>query len=262
MEAYEFDTAVQDKLDKHEKKVEAVQADIIKYSIEKQQPLFDERDQIISSVDQFWYKALMNSQGLAVFIDDEDREVLSSLKAIRVDRDTADPRSVTIHFDFNDNEFFSDKTLSKQFVPAKDAEPLGSDDYDFAETSETTKTTINWKSDEKNLIKKNPSKINAEQLNGDAEDDEASLLSPGSFFANFFEATSEPVSHIGDRLINDLYPRALEYYTGDAIDIDDLYDDEDEEFDDEYDEEDDDDDDKEIDLEDEDDQPPAKKTKN
>lgn len=261
MESYEFDPAVQDKLDKHESKVVAVQADIIKYSIEKQQPLFDERDEIIKSVEQFWYKTLMNSQGLAVFIDDEDREALTSLKAIRVDRDSKDPREVTIHFDFNDNEFFSDKTLSKKFVPAADAEPLGSDDYDFAETSETTKTTINWKSDEKNLSKKNPSNINAE--NGNDEDDEAALLTPGSFFSTFFEATSEPVAHIGDRLINDLYPRALEYYTGDAIDIDDLYDDEDDEddFDEEFDEEDDDDDDKEIDLEEEDDQPPAKKNK-
>ncbi|PWN33897.1 uncharacterized protein FA14DRAFT_161526 [Meira miltonrushii] len=258
MEAYEFDPAVQDKLDKHEKKVEAVQADIIKYSIEKQQPLFDERDEIINSVEKFWPKTLMNSQGLAVFIDDEDREALNSLKAIRVDRDSKDPRSVTIHFDFNDNEYFSDKTLSKKFVPAKDAEPLGSDDYDFAETSETTKTTIHWKSDEKNLSKKNPSKINIE--NGNEADDEASILAPGSFFSTFFEATTEPVAHIGDRLINDLYPRALEYYTGDAIDIDDMFDDDDE-FDEEFDEEDDDDDDKEIDLEEEDDQPPAKKNK-
>lgn len=180
---------------------------------------------------------------------------MSHLTQIRVERNKQDPREATIHFDFSENSFFSDKTLSKSFKVAKDAEPLGSDDFDFGTQSEAAKISINWKSDEKNLSKSHPTKFETNE-DGDVDADE---VVPGSIFSSFFEADANGLSSsIGDNLINEFYPRAHQYYVGTADDDPELYEDYDSE-----DEEDEEDDDREIDLEDEEDdeKPSSKKAK-
>lgn len=198
---------------------------------------------------------LENCGAVAVYIDDQDHDVFQSLQKVRVERNQEDPRESTVHFDFGENEYFSDKTLTKVFKVTADAEPLGSDDFDFAGSVTTESVKINWKSEEKNLAKKNPSTIeNEDELN------------PGSFFSSLFETDNvQLAATIGDNIINEFYPRAIDYYTGKAEEDYSMYDsfdgDEDDEDDDEEDEEDDDDDDREIDLEAEDDRP-SKKSKN
>lgn len=110
-----------------------------------------------------------------IYIDDEDKPLFDHLSNIRVERSEKDPREATIHFDFKDNEYFSDSTLTKTFKVKKDAEPLSAE-FDFPRNVESAKVKINWKSDDKNQSKLRPTKLEGE--------DE---FEPGSFFSSFFE---------------------------------------------------------------------------
>lgn len=88
MEAFEFSDDVQKQIEQFEKKLEGVQAEIsefgcsarawmhpadrpelaylyrhsVKYSIKKQEPVFAERDEVLSKVDGFWRKAVSCKQ--------------------------------------------------------------------------------------------------------------------------------------------------------------------------------------------------------
>lgn len=156
----------------------------VKHSIKLQLPVFQERDDALQKVDKFWLNTIQNCLSAAVYVDDEDREALESLTAIRVDRNADDPREATLHFDFADNEFFSDKTLTRAFLVKKDAPTLGSDDFEFNEHVSSTKTTIHWKSDEKNLAKKHPLVMEDDEDDGDE-------VQPGSIFSSLFESEHE-----------------------------------------------------------------------
>lgn len=110
-----------------------------------------------------------------IYIDDEDKPIFDHLSAVRVDRSETDPREATVHFDFEANDYFTDSTLTRAFKVKDGAEPL-SLEFDFSDNVESTRTVINWKSDEKNQSKLRPTKLQA--------DDE---FEPGSFFSSFFE---------------------------------------------------------------------------
>lgn len=118
-----------------------------------------------------------------------------------MERNEKDPREASVTFEFNDNSFFSNKALTRSFKVKKDAPPLGSDDFDFTSDLESQPVKIDWKSEEKNLAKKNPTKL-------DDEDDEDEFQS-GSFFAAFFETEKNELAvssivYIGVRLMNDM----------------------------------------------------------
>ena len=160
-----------------------------------------------------------------------------------------------------------------KYKPSADAQPLDDDgvgehmlDFSWDTDVEAVPTKINWKDADKALTKLYPAVF-------DEEDPEA-LIDPGSFF-NFFEGAKDYVDvrvfvlpfldsetrrvahvirvgflQVGPTIANEVFPDAIQYFTG-AMD--------DSEYgsDDEDDEEDDDDDAEEIDLE----KPRAKKPK-
>ena len=65
---------------------------------------------------------------------------------------------------------------------------------------------INWKSDDKNLVKKNPRTLDPNDDDPDAPGD------PGSFF-NFL-TTEKDVLEIGQILADEVYPSAIEIFLG------------------------------------------------
>lgn len=117
-----------------------------------------------------------------IYIDDEDRALFDHLINVRVDRSQTDPREAAIHFDFKENEYFSDSTLSRSFKVKKTAEPLSAA-FDFPHNCESEKVTINWKSDDKNQSKLRPTIM-------DSEDED---FEPGSFFSVFFEQDNQAI---------------------------------------------------------------------
>ncbi|KAF2153418.1 nucleosome assembly protein family [Myriangium duriaei CBS 260.36] len=89
-------------------------------------PLYAKRKAAVAKIDGFWPLVLEESpQEIDRYIQPSDSEIFaSSLKSIEVDRfeltsesdDTVgDPRSVSIKFEFSENEWFSDRVLEKRF---------------------------------------------------------------------------------------------------------------------------------------------------
>ncbi|SNX87651.1 related to SET protein (Protein phosphatase 2A inhibitor) [Melanopsichium pennsylvanicum] len=244
-EAKTFSDALQQKVDALVKDFRKADVELIKHELKLNAPLYKKRAEIVSSVKDFWFQALINCMATNVYIDDADHEALSYLSNIEVERDIDDPRAATITFHFRENPYFSNDKLVKKFSLVDGAKSL-EDEFNFLEETKPEKTDINWKSDDKNLVKLKPT------TGGPDSDD----FEPGSFFSTFFDNQDKEVAGgIGHALIMDFWPGAIDFYTG----ADDLDFDEDD-FDSEDEEDDEDDDDAEIDLED-DEQPPKKKTK-
>ncbi|KAJ9475298.1 hypothetical protein PHBOTO_005383 [Pseudozyma hubeiensis] len=245
-EAKTFSDALQQKVDALVKDFRKADVELIKHELKLNAPLYKKRADIVSSVKDFWFQALINCMATNVYIDDADHDALSYLSNVEVDRNIEDPRAATITFSFRENPYFSNDKLVKEFSLVDGAKSL-EDEFNFLEETKPEKTQIDWKSDDKNLVKLKPT------IGGPESDD----FEPGSFFSTFFENTDPEVAGgIGHALIMDFWPGAIDFYTG-ADDLD--FDEDDFDSEDEDDEDEDDDDDAEIDLED--DEPPKKKSK-
>ena len=127
-----------------------------------------------------------------------------------VERNEKDSREFTITFHFGDNDFFSNKTFEKKFTVnggSKEA-PSAEDilNYDPERDLQTHKVDIEWKSEDKNLVKKHPRTLDPENEDPDAAGD------PGSFF-NFI-AEEKDVLEVGPILADEIYPNAIEIFLG------------------------------------------------
>ncbi|KAI5124389.1 hypothetical protein M0805_008274 [Coniferiporia weirii] len=241
-----FDVEITDEIHKG---LEGVSRDILRAELANDRasnvrlaPVYAKRRDFVKTVPKFWPVALMNSPTFSLHVQHaDDRKALIALEDIWVERDPAESRAFTLEFHFGENPFFSDKVLKKEYKfmapPALKTETPDEHgitesmlEFDWERDVAPQATKISWKSDAVNLTKLYPRVL---------EDDDVS--DPGSFF-NFFEKEADPFD-IGLVIANDIYPEAVDWFTGKAGDGLDLSDEEDSE------DEEDDDDAEEIDLE-------------
>ena len=158
----------------------------MKYSARLHDPIFAKRDVVLEKIDKFWPQALTNCVSTNVYIDDDDHALLDSVTKIAVKRDVNDPRAATIEFHFAPNDFIHDTVLVKEFKLDPKAGPFSAQ-FDFASETIPQPTTIQWKSDEKNLSKRKPTIGDLKEIKEgqeDAEDEEEEDdFEPGSFFS-------------------------------------------------------------------------------
>ena len=188
----------------------------MKYSARLHDPIFAKRDVVLEKIDKFWPQALTNCVSTNVYIDDDDHALLDSVTKIAVKRDVNDPRAATIEFHFAPNDFIHDTVLVKEFKLDPKAGPFSAQ-FDFASETIPQPTTIQWKSDEKNLSKRKPTIGDLKEIKEgqeDAEDEEEEDdFEPGSFFSSFFDSQSRQVAgSIGQAIVEDLYPNAVQHY--------------------------------------------------
>ncbi|KAK1655597.1 nucleosome assembly protein [Colletotrichum phormii] len=106
-----------------EHEFEIVENEIVRKQYELSKPLYEKRAAIVSKIPNFW--ALVFEQSppeVDEHIQPSDAALLlSSLKNISVSRPEiengsgGDPRSLTIRFEFNENEYFEDSVIEKTF---------------------------------------------------------------------------------------------------------------------------------------------------
>ncbi|THH05137.1 hypothetical protein EW145_g5013 [Phellinidium pouzarii] len=243
-----FDVEITEEVNK---KLEDVGRDILRAELANDRashlrlaPVYAKRREYVKTVPKFWPVALMNSPTFSVHaLHAEDRRALLALEDVWVERDPVESRAFTLEFYFGENPFFSDKVLKKVYkfmVPSvrKDETPDGNGitesmlEFDWEKDVVAQATKISWKSDAVNLTKLYPRVI-----------DDEDVSDMGSFF-NFFEHDADTYD-IGLVIANDIYPEAIDWFTGKASEVMDMSDIEE----DSEDEEDDDDDAAEIDLE-------------
>ncbi|XP_015784720.1 nucleosome assembly protein 1-like 1-A [Tetranychus urticae] len=206
-------------------------------------------------IPEFWLTIFKNVECIAENIQDHDEPILKHLTDIKI-KMTDKPMSFTLEFHFSPNEFFTNTILTKTYelkcAPDED-DPFS---FEGPEISKAIGCKINWNQG-KNVTIKTVMKKQKHKAKGSTRTVPKEVESD-SFF-NFFtppdipeneedidETTQEILQadfEIGEIIRHRLVPRAVLYFTGEAL-IDDDYDDEEEESEEEYesDEEDDDDD--------------------
>lgn len=251
-----MDVKITDEL--HEK-LQASRADMTRVELalerhaqKKLVPAFERRREVTKTVPKFWPVALMNNGKFAMCVQHaDDQKALLHLEDVWVERHDLEPRAFTIEFHFSENPYFTDKVVKKVYKyvappAAKDEKPdedgitQSMIEFDWERDIESQATKINWKDESKNLVKLHPRVM---------DDDDVS--EPGSFF-NFFEIAKDDFE-LGIDIANDIYPEAIDWFTGTAAGMD-IGDSDAEDSD----EDDEDDGAEEIDLE----KPKAKKQKN
>jgi len=196
--------------------------------VAKLTPIYAKRSDNCKNIPDFWSTAFQNHPILGQLTDEQDEEVMKSLKEIKVDLVNKDvdipegnPKIKTlnyaVHFIFGENDYFTDKEIVKSFYQLGDHI-----------VSSTVPAQISWKKD-KNLIElTSPEGATAEG------DDEAETTCT-SFFGWFEDHDDAEHDEIGEHIREDLWAHALVYYLNedeedddeeDEVDLDDEEEDE------------------------------------
>ncbi len=96
--------------------------------------------ELVAGIPEFWLSAMKNQISLAEMITDRDEEALKHLTDIRMEY--LDKPGFRLIFEFSDNDFFANKTISKTYFYQSEAGYGGDFIYDHAEGD-----SINWKPD-------------------------------------------------------------------------------------------------------------------
>lgn len=211
-------------------------------------------------IPNFWLTALENLSTVSEAITERDSEVLQYLKDIRMEY--LSTPGFELIFEFSENPYLSNLVLTKTYHYQAELGYSGDFVYDHADGCE-----INWKSKEKNVT------INIErrkQRNKTTKQTRTiEKLTPTESFFNFFDPPKPPKAdaeeeeeeddeedadleerleldyQLGEEIKDRLIPRAIDWFTGDAVGLDypeDFAEEDEEEFDSEdVDDEDDDD---------------------
>lgn len=177
----------------------------------------------------FWLTAMSNSEAVNSLIMEKDRDALSHLVDVRKTFVDEDPeKGDRLVFYFSPNEYFTNATLTKEYHTEYDEE------HGEMRIADVVGCTIDWKSPKKNLTvtvkqKKQRNKKSGQmrvvereepcesffnffspptQKDGDEEEDEED---------DFFEQEMEMDVEVGTALLEAVVPRAIFYYTGEAV---------------------------------------------
>lgn len=205
----------------------------------------------VKGVPNFWYTIFRNTEILSEMVQTHDEPVLKKLQDIQIKYDGV--HSYTIEFHFDENEYFTDRVLTKQYFLKTEIDPDYPFNFEGPEIHKCKGCVINWEK-KMNLTVKTIRKKQKHKERGAVRTVVKQV--PNDSFFNFFnppeviegkEEEDEDTQailatdfEIGHFLRSRIIPKAVLYFTGDIID-------DDEEDDDEYGGEEEDDDDDEDD---------------
>jgi len=203
----------------------------------------------VKGIPEFWLSAMKNQVSLAEMITDRDEAALKDLTDVQMEY--LDKPGFRLIFQFAENEYFSNKTISKTYFYQNESGYGGDFIYDHAEGEK-----IEWK-DGKDLTVRVESK---KQRNKNTKQTRVVKKTvPTESFFNFFSPPEVPTDEddddaatdieerleldyqLGEDIKEKLIPRAVDWFTGEALQFEEMDDDMEEgDFEDEDDEEDDD----------------------
>jgi nucleosome assembly protein 1-like 1 len=200
-ELEKYQTQIDEVLNKFEKKNEEVTK---KYELLKE-PFYKERNEYINGekenstrIPTFWITVLKNSD--LFDINKRDEECLKFLKCISL----VEKEEIEIIFEFEENPFFENKTLTKT----------------FQETLQTTKgTKIEWKEGNNLQLKRVLKKPKGKKKPNEKV---VESFEPCESFFNFFDESNEEVAEddfeVLEILKESILPNAVQYYLGENED--------------------------------------------
>ncbi|KAL7275147.1 histone chaperone [Rhizina undulata] len=186
-----------------------------------------EADEAIKGVPEFWLTAMKNNFSLAETITDKDEAALKHLTDIRMTY--LERPGFKLIFQFSNNEFFTNKEITKTYYYQEESGYGGDFIYDHAEGDK-----INWK-EGKDLTVRVESK---KQRNKNTKQTRVVKRTvPTESFFNFFTPPKAPTGEdddeddaspdieerleldyqLGEDIKEKLIPRAIDWYTGEAL---------------------------------------------
>jgi len=212
----------------------------------------------VAGIPEFWLSAMKNQVSLAEMVTDRDEEALKSLTDIRMEY--LDKPGFRLIFEFAENAFFTNKLVTKTYFYQNESGYGGVFIYDHAEGDK-----IEWKEGQDLTVRIEQKK----QRNKNTKQTRiVKKTVPTESFFNFFSPPKAPTEddddaasdieerleldyQLGEDIKEKLIPRAIDWFTGEALAFEELDEDDLEDFDDEDDEDDDEDDDQDDEDEEE-----------
>ncbi|KAG9232991.1 putative nucleosome assembly protein [Amylocarpus encephaloides] len=222
----------------------------------------------VKGIPEFWLSAMKNQVSLAEMITDRDESALKDL--VDVQMEYLDKPGFRLIFQFADNEYFTNKTITKTYFYQNESGYGGDFIYDHAEGSK-----IDWKSGKDLTVRVESKKQRNKNTN---QTRIVKKTVPTESFFNFFSPPKAPADddvdddsasdieerleldyQLGEDIKEKLIPRAIDWFTGEALQFEELDDElEEGDFEDEDDEEDDESEDHDDEEESDDDDDAAK----
>eukprot|EP00741_Cyanophora_paradoxa_P011307 tig00020554_g10921.t1 len=207
---YEQLESVQEKIEKiNEEASEEVLAIEKKFNV-KRRPLYKERSALLAKIPNFWLTIFTNHEVLSENITDADCDVLKYLKEIDIE-DNEDLKSgykISLYFD--ENPYFSNKVLTKEYKYAPDGE------------LDVRPTAINWKAGHSvdSLSQEVDVEAEDDEENDEAEAGDKRKREVKESFFGWFSPDS-PDTDLAEILKEDIWPNPLRVYMMDGADDDD-----------------------------------------
>ncbi|XP_034112726.2 protein SET isoform X1 [Drosophila nasuta] len=184
-------------------------------------PCYEKRSELVKRIPNFWVTSFINHPQVSGILDEEEEECLHALNKLEVEEFEDIKSGYRINFHFDENPYFENKILTKEFH-------LNSAASENGDWPASTSTPIEWK-EGKNLLKQLLTKpyTNKKKRNSDYK----------TFF-DWFSDNADPVNdEIAELIKDDLWPNPLQYYLVPDIEVepeddDEIDDNEEEAFDD------------------------------
>lgn len=194
----------------------------------------EEDEETPLGVPNFWLTAMKNLPPLAGLISERDDEILQYLSDIRLKY--LEKPGFALEFEFTPNPAFSNNVLVKSYFYREEIGMLGDLLYDHAEG-----TNINWTSPEANVTQRIEKRKQRNKHTKATRTIEKTL--PEESFFNFFSPPKPPADsdeeeideydeelhdqleedfELGDLFKEKLIPRAIDWFTGRALDYEQL----------------------------------------
>lgn len=229
--------------DKEDEDELSVSTEEVKNKVNLQEKKDEEKEEEVETkgVPGFWLTIFKNVDMLSEMIQPHDEAILNHLQDVKVLFSEKDPMGFTLEFHFESNEHFSNTVLTKQYTMR--SEPDESDPFSFEgpEIIKCKGCKIDWKKG-KNVTVKTVKKKQKHKGSGTTRTISKTVQSD-SFF-NFFNPPTPPDEEemdedmeallaadfeIGHFIRERIVPRAVLYFTGEALENDDEYEDGEEE---------------------------------
>ncbi|KAL3629359.1 hypothetical protein CASFOL_026581 [Castilleja foliolosa] len=182
---------------------------------EVRESVYIRRNEITSSIPDFWLTAFLNHPTLGYLLNMEDRKIFRYMESLHVENFKDAKKGYCINFNFKANPYFENVKLTKTIKISDDG------------TLKSTGTTIKWKPGM--APADNPADVSSD----DKKQGNKRLLPQNSFF-NWFSSRPEHTSKVDHDTVvaklikEEIWPNPIEHlYYDDTSDEDDTSDDED-----------------------------------
>jgi len=199
--------------------------------VKEKAKLDDNKNEDAKGIPSFWLTIFKNVEMLAEMVQEADEPVLETLTDITVTFSEKDPMGFTLHFHFGANQYFTNTILTKQYEMK--CEPQEDDPFSFEgpEIFKCTGCPIEWNKG-KNLTIKQVKKKQKHKSKGSVRTI-TKQVKADSFF-NFFDPPAVPDDpnaevdedtqalltadfEIGHYIRERIVPRAVLFFTGEAL---------------------------------------------